>query len=501
MKLSSRSLPFVSAVLAGVLLACAHAPLAASPTYAALAGDAVSSMLRGYYAGGGLWRDCPETRCSVHNGDWGSDALTNTLYLRWKTSRDPSVAPILSALSGSARLYDAPCTGARCQLWSDAPMWDSVAASRERDVLNGDPRSLEKAVAAFWAVEGSRVYGLGACPSIRYQRPFGRGDHLKTLETDSNGIKAALLLYRATHERRYLSIARARYHAVRRYFLDPGVPLYTVYVFDDGRHCRQAPQRYFASVNGNMIWNGLELARATGNPVYRSQAFATARAVVAELSDANGIFTDLQAENDLEEPLVEAMLDLATGEHQIFARRWLLVNAAAAYSARRNDGTYGRFFDGPPPAAAETAWETSGAFAAQIAAASLAPSATVPPAAWDRATFVSREITQMPATIRFHGSGIALIGTIGEICCQPGHARILLDGVETTNRIGIWQNKSSSGRSFPNSVLFAWRWRTAGSHEITFLPGRYDAKEGGPFLHARGYDVLGDPAVIGRNAL
>ncbi|MBD5634134.1 MAG: hypothetical protein IAI49_06610 [Candidatus Eremiobacteraeota bacterium] len=308
-------------------------------------------------------------------------------------------------------------------------------------------------------------------------------------------------MYGVTNDRRYLSIARTRYDAVRRYFLDAAVPLYSVYVFDDGVHCTQAPHRFFASVNGNMIWNGLQLARATGNSRYREEALATARAVVANLSDPNGIFTDLQAENDLEEPLIEAMLVLATAEHRDFARRWLLDNAAAAFSARRSDGTYGRFFDGPPPAAVVTAWQTNGGFAAQIAAASLAPAKTVPPAAWNEATLVPDEITQLPATIRFSGSGIALIGTIGEVCCQPGHARIFVDGVETTNQIGTWQNKSSSGHEFPNSVLFAWRWRTAGRHEIILRPGLYDAKEGGPFIHTRGYDVLGALTPMGRSTL
>ncbi|MBD5634111.1 MAG: hypothetical protein IAI49_06495, partial [Candidatus Eremiobacteraeota bacterium] len=224
MKPSSRFVPFVCAMLAAVLSACAsladappdRQPLpSAAPTYATLGDDAVASMLRGYYAGSGLWRDCPQTRCWVHNSDWGSDALTNTLYLRWKTTADPSMPPLLAALARSARRYKAPCqAGRQCLLWSDVPMWDSVAASREVSVLPNDPVARDKAIAAFWAVEGSPVYDQGACPAIRYQRPFGRGDRLKTLETDSNGIKAALLLYGVTNDRRYLSIARTRYDAV-----------------------------------------------------------------------------------------------------------------------------------------------------------------------------------------------------------------------------------------------------------------------------------------------
>ena len=475
---------------------------AAPPTYAKLADDAVAAMIDKFYAGDGLWRDCPEARCWVHNSDWGSDALTNTLYLRWKTANDERVLPIVAALARSARRYRPACLlGKRCLLWSDAPMWDSVTASREHAMLPGDRSALAKAVAAFWAVEGSPVYGRGACPTIRYQRPFGRGDRLKTLETDSNGIKAALLLFDATHDRRYLAIARKRYAAVRRYFLDADAPLYTVYVFDNGIRCVRAPHRYFASVNGNMISNGLALARITGEADYRAQALATAAAVVLDLSDASGIFSDLQAENDLEEPLVEAMFELATDENRDFARRWLLENASAAFSARRPDGTYGRFFDGPPPESIVTAWQSTGGFAAQIAAAKLAPQRAVGHAAWAGANFVPREISRLPATIHFHGSGIALIGTIGDVCCQPGHARVFVDGIETNNRIGTWQNKSSSGRRFPGSVLFAWRWPRAGTHEIGLRPGIYDAKEGGSYVHARGYAVIDGLTTTGQNTL
>ncbi len=374
-------------------------------------------------------------------------------------------------------------------------MWDSIAASREFQITSGDPIALQKAETAFWSVEGSEVYGRGACPTIRYQRPFGRGDHLKTLESDSNGVKAALLLFENTHDARYLKIARTRYRAIRRYFLDAR-SLYSVYVFDDGRHCTQVPQRYFASVNGNMIWNGISLYYVTGERAYRDEAFATARAIARDLADPSGVFTDLQAENDLEEPLIEAMLVLARDERSAFARRWLLVNANAAFSARKDDGTYGRFFDGPPPLATVTAWQTNGGLAAVIAAAALEPATEADRTAWATAAFVPRDISRLPATIRFQGSGIALIGTIGEVCCQPGHARISVDGVETINRVGTWQNKSSSGRRFPNSVLFAWRWPSSGPHEVTLQPGIYDAKEGGAFLHLIGYATTSERVAI-----
>ena len=82
-----------------------------------------------------------------------------------------------------------------------------------------------------------------------------------------------------THVPAYLTKAKTKYAAVRRFFLDPGVPLYSVYVFDDGSACRQLPKRFFASVNGNMIWNGLALAAQTGSGAYFRDAIGTARAV------------------------------------------------------------------------------------------------------------------------------------------------------------------------------------------------------------------------------
>src|SRR5207237_8777356 len=107
--------------------------------------------------------------------------------------------------------------------------------------------------------------------------------------------------------------------------------------------------RLFRWANGDMIGSGLELARDTRDARYLRQAVATAKAVVQYLSDPNGIFADLQAENDIVEPLVEAFYELASRTHASFARRWILRNAAAALSARAAKGASGRFFDGPPP--------------------------------------------------------------------------------------------------------------------------------------------------------
>jgi uncharacterized protein YyaL (SSP411 family) len=195
---------------------------------------------------------------------------------------------------------------------------------------------------------------------VDYQLPGGGGTKLKTLETGSNYIKAALLLYQVTRFRAYLRDAETEYAAVRRYFLSPGVPLYTVYVFDNGSACTQVPGRYFGSVNGNMIWVGLYLARATGDAAYLGQAVAAARAVARHLDDATGVYADLQAENDVTEPLIEAMYDLATAGRQGFARYWLLAAASVAASGMTASGPYGRFSGGPPPRAPVTAWQVNG---------------------------------------------------------------------------------------------------------------------------------------------
>jgi hypothetical protein len=477
--------------VAAALMFAGTADPAPAPTFAAAARDAEAALTGVFATGDGRWRYCLIAGCPVGNQDWGADSLTYTVALRYEATRSPKLLALLRALASSAPTYPAPCTGpSGCPSWSDVPAWDAIALAREY-LTTGMPEALTKAQTAFAFVEQSGAFALGACPRIRYQQPGGGGNNLKTLETDANAIKAALLLHRATKQPAYLDSARVHYDAVRAYFLDPAVPLYTVYVFDDGRACTQAPHRFFASVNGDMIWSGLELYRATGKHRYLSEATATARAVDRRLSDGRGVFANLQAENDIAEPLVEAMLALAQDRRVAFARSWIIRNAAAALSARADDGSFGRFFDGPPPRTTVTAWQTNGGLALAIAAARLQPrGATRTTGAWAGARLVRREVG-VGDTIVFRGSGIALLGTLGETCCEPGHARVLLDGRETFNRTGIWQNKSSSGKTIDDTVLFAWRWRTAGRHTIAFAPGVANAKEGGSFLHVRAYLVLG----------
>lgn len=423
--------------------------------------------------------------------DWGADSLTYAVYLRWQATHDSELASMLKALAATA--YDWPaCTGAptSCQ-WSDVPEWDSIADSREY-VATGDSGALAKARAAYDYVARSKMFALGACPDIRYQLPQGGGGGLKTLETDANAIKAALLLYDETRQSQYLRDAQVRYAAVRRHFLDPIMPLYSVYVFDSGSVCTQVPRRFFGSVNGDMIFNSLYLHRfVPSNQTYLKDATATAHAVVTQLSDSRGVYADLQAENDIGEPLIEAMYDMSlAGDTE--ARSWLLTNARAALlQDRSSNGLYGRFFDGPTPAWNVTAWQTNGGLALAIVAAQLQASQTAYATVWSSANFTAETINTLPSrVITFRGSGIAVIGAIGDRCCEPGHAKVTLDGKQTVDATGIWQNKSSSGLRIPNAVLFAWRWPAPGLHTIQFLPEPNNAKEGGPYLNATGYYVL-----------
>jgi len=463
------------------------APGGHGPTYAQLARRALVTLERDYYDGAGAWHMCVPVRCYTTNEDWGADSLTYTLYLHWLLTGDRQVVPLMNALTATA-----PASHAGG--WSDVPMWDSIAAAREYQVT-GSYRALGKAILAFRYVADTarRQFALGACPGIFYQQPGGGYNKLKTLETGSNYIKAALLLYQLTKSRVYLAEAQAQYRAVRADFLSATVPLYTVYVFDTGSVCRQVPARYFGSVNGNMIWAGYFLARATGNRAYLSEALATAHAVAGHLGDATGVYADLQAENDITEPLIEAMYDLATLGHQAFARRWLLDAASAAASDVTANGSYGRFFDGPPPQAPVTAWQVHGGLALAQVAAALDPGGR--PAGsrfWAGAPFVAdaAALGARPVRVTFTGRAVAIIGTLGEQCCESGHARLFIDGHLTFDQTGIWQNKSSSGVSLPRSVLFAWRWPRPGRHTIEISPGYDNGKEGTSFFHMTGYYVV-----------
>jgi hypothetical protein len=453
---------------------------AAAPTFGRLGDDAAATLRTRLSVAGG-WQLCTGAPCGTSDQDWGADGLTAAVVLRWRTSEDRAMLPLARALVRKLHVYTT-CRGvwAWCTDWSDIPVWDAVAGVR-LFAMTGDATALARARAAYASVADSDVYARGACPALDYQRPFGRGGGLKTLETNANRVLAAVLLAQQTNDPAYLADARARYAAIRRWYYDRSVGLYTVYLFDDGVTCRALPHRFFASVNGVMIDAARMLAQSTHDTGYTRDAQAAMRAL-GHLDDARGIFTDLQAENDDAAPLVVAVDGLARGGDPV-ARAWLLRNAAAAAHARTPDGLYGRFFDGPPPRAVVTAWQTAGGLALAIAAGALAPHARVErDDPWPHAHAKPLRNVGVPATLRFTGSGVALLGTIGALCCEPGHARVFIDGRETTDGTGIWQNKSSSGRPLPNSVLFAWRWPRRGRHVLRFAGGVPNAKEGGPFL-------------------
>ena len=69
-----------------------------------------------------------------------------------------------------------------------------------------------------------------------------------------------------------------------------------------------------------------------------------------------------------------------------------------------------------------------------------------------------------------------------------------MDGIETTDTTGIWQNKASAGIPMPNSTLFAWTWPVgtgpqSQEHTVDIRPGLTNAKEGGSFVHVVAYVV------------
>jgi len=481
------------------MLQTQRAALARS-TYSTYASDAITSLINNNYDGAGGWKYTSTDNNSVHY-DWGADSGTYTLWFRYKThGTDSSLVSWLTEIMNTAKQWEAPCTSpSSCPDWSDVPMWDAVANLREYDVVANPTTALNMAEAAFDYLDdsGSSVFATGACPEIYYQEPGGGTTQLKTLETDSNYIKAAILLYDYTNDSSYLTKAKTKYAAVRSHYLDGGGSnLYSVYVFDNGTTCTQVPGRYYASVNGNMIWAGLKLHDfTTGDTQYLNDAIATGNAVVNKLSDANGVYTNLQAENDIVEPLIEGMWYLAvdSGAKQAFAKTWLLNNANAAASAQTSSGAYGRFFDGPPPTGTVTMFMTIGGYALMVAAGNLDPTGTPSTTtAWSGATTTTDDITtsMLPYSITFTDEAIALYGTVGEQCCEAGHARVFIDGTETTDTTGIWQNKSSSALNIPDTVLFSWRWPTPGTHTIQIQPGVTNAKEGGSFVHIQYYRLF-----------
>src|SRR5260370_17248659 len=125
-------------------------------------------------------------------------------------------------------------------------------------------------------------------------------------------------------------------------------------------------------------------------------------------------------------------------------------------SAVTPTGVSGRFFNGPVAAGTISQWQANGGYALALAAAAIDPTGVPATGKWSSATSHSSSVTtaSLPASISFTGLGIALIGTMGEQCCESGHARVFVDGVETKDTTGIWQNKSNTGQRLPTSTRF-----------------------------------------------
>jgi hypothetical protein len=471
MRVSAWLLVVVTLVLSFLLPQQASA---AEADFAESGEQATRTLLTQLYASG-AWRECNAPDCGSATSDWGVDAQTYALYLRWSSTHDPAIPPVLRALAARAPRYQTPCAlAAHCPAWSDTPSWDAVAFVREYQATGG--RSfLEAAADAVRYVERSAAFAGGACPSIRYQMPHTGESSVKSLETEANLIKAEILLYRATSDASYLRAAAQHYEMARAAYLDPEVPLYTVHVIDDGARCVPVARHFFASVNGDMIWSGLALAKASGVTQYAEEALATAHAVDDRLADDRGVFVDAAGENDVVEPLVEAMMKVATRPDGRFARGWIVRNASAALSARAKDGTFARFFDGPAQVRT-SAWQGNGGLALQIAAAALAPHRRIARVdTWSDARAIGPALTTVPATIEFTGSGIALVGTLGPKC-EGQHVRVFIDGTETFDRSGLWTNHSMPGKNLP-AVVFAWRWRTPGPHTLRLEAAADDAND------------------------
>jgi len=475
---------FAAGASLGFDAGAASLPRHDAPTLARLADDAVATIMRHWYAGGSRFRACSDCSAAT-NSDWGADSLIDVLYERWLLTHEEPVAETFANI-----VADEP--GDTLGGFSDVPMWDAVAAIRAFDVTR-DPRALAEARREYHALASSTRYALDPCRALDFQIRDGGGGGLKTLETDANRILAAASIAQrstdAAERRATLADAQRVYAAIRAAFLDPRLPLYTVYVFGAGGRCLQTPRgQFFASVNGRMIEAGLALAAATRQRRYADDARATGKAI-ALLADARGVFVDEQAQNDIVAPLVLAMLALAR-DGDAGAADWIVRNALAAASARASNGSYGRFFAGPPPPAGATVsiFETNGGLALMVAAGALAPGRRPERDAWQRGARHAVSLTAVPASYEFFGSGIALIGALprkgSPVCrrltvgdCEGGRVGLRIDRRRPVDEIGIWQGKALVGSKA--TVLFAWRWPHAARHRIDFDPVRFNAKQGG----------------------
>lgn len=479
-----QTLVAVMVTIALVTPASGEAAEASAPavSFAQMGEVAASTLVTVFYRGKGVWwLDAAAAGGTGRNSshDWGADSMIYAAWLRWTTVQDARVPKIMAEMQQSSVDY-----AKGSMRWSDVPMWDSIADSREFDVLKTvrpalAAKALEKAKSAFAYVDADTQhcqFARGAAPTIDFQT--AKRPHYKTLETDGNYIKAAILLYDETGDPQYLARAERKYAAVRTYFLDPTVPLYTLEGSDDGTTWSPHPRLFFSSINGIMLWNSYRLGLLTKKSAYTQDAVASLHAIVDHLADATGIFESLEAEWDTHEPMVEAMWMLAkSGDAAVapIASRWITANATAAASSVADDGLRDRFFGGiaplvtHPPAgqpARVTAWQEAGGFALAMAAADLAGRTTAATDYWRGATYHALDLAvgEAPQSITCTARAITLIGPL-----EAGrrHVLVSIDGVPLESQMGIFP---TCEQRCPNAVLFAWRWPTGGSHTILLTP-------------------------------
>ena len=106
--------------------------------------QAFAALVRELWADG-RWRACPAD-CRVANEDWGDDAMTYVLYLRWRTHPEPALRAMAAKLITTATRYGS-CEGWLCFELSDKPAWDAIALVRDYDVT-ANRRALDLAARA-----------------------------------------------------------------------------------------------------------------------------------------------------------------------------------------------------------------------------------------------------------------------------------------------------------------------------------------------------------------
>ena len=234
-----------------------------------------------------------------------------------------------------------------------------------------------------------------------------------------------------------------------------------------------------------MIWSGLELSarsRAPGLP--RRGARDGAKAVAADLADpARRVRRPAGRERHRRAARRGDVRARHRGARRLRPRLDPDERRARRSRTATPDGSFGRFFDGPPPRTTVTAWQTNGGLALEIAAAALDPAGATPTATPGRGAAGprSRRPDRRDPLPRL-GDRPPRDARRG--CCEPGHARVLVDGRETFDGTGIWQNKSSSGKQDPRHGPLRLALAEPGAHTISLRAG-HSEREGRRLVPAR----------------